>query len=91
VVCFFPSYEHENKVYTHWQQTGTIDCIARKKQVFREPKRSSQLDMVLSQYARCVKSNAGSTTGLTGALLLSVVGGKMSEGINFSNELGRNP
>ena len=33
LVCFFPSYEHERKVFTFWQQTGILDSISKKKQV----------------------------------------------------------
>ena len=33
LVCFFPSYEHERKVFSYWQQTGILDSIGKKKQV----------------------------------------------------------
>ncbi|XP_030893267.1 ATP-dependent DNA helicase DDX11 isoform X4 [Leptonychotes weddellii] len=57
--------------------------------IFQEPKRANQVEQVLMEYSRCIKccGQAGGT--VTGALLLSVVGGKMSEGINFSDNLGR--
>lgn len=91
VICFFPSYEYEKKVHAYWSSTGTLEKIGKKKQVFREPPAASQVEQVLSSFAKCIQFNVGNNElgGLNGALLLSVVGGKLSEGINFSDDLGR--
>lgn len=90
IVCFFPSYEYQRQVYTHWERSGTLLQIGRKKKIFQEPKRAGYVDKVLDDYTKCVKRNVlNESGGLTGAILFCVVGGKMSEGINFSDELGR--
>ncbi|NXP44839.1 DDX11 helicase, partial [Heliornis fulica] len=89
VVCFFPSYEYEKLVYAHWEGTGLLSRLAARKKVFQEPKKASQVEQVLAEYSRCIKRCSQAGGQVTGALLLSVVGGKMSEGINFSDELGR--
>ncbi|XP_073177217.1 ATP-dependent DNA helicase DDX11 isoform X5 [Lepidochelys kempii] len=57
--------------------------------IFQEPKRANQVEQVLSEYAKCIKRCSQVGGHVTGALLFSVVGGKMSEGINFSDDLGR--
>ena len=75
LVIFFPSYAYETKVYDHFEKTGVLLRIERKKDIFREPKQALELDNVLKGYARSASKK--------GAVLLSVVGGKMSEGINF--------
>lgn len=80
VVCFFPSYDYESKVFAYFTKLGYIEKLNVKKKVFREPKRSDLMDKVLRDY---------SLNCPTGALLFSVVGGKMSEGINFNDHLGR--
>ncbi|XP_056373803.1 ATP-dependent DNA helicase DDX11 isoform X3 [Hyla sarda] len=89
LVCFFPSYEYERLILDRWEKSGLLKRLAAKKKIFQEPKKASQVDQVLSDYSRCIKLSGQSPGPLTGALLFSVVGGKMSEGINFSDDLGR--
>ncbi|KAK7931039.1 helicase C-terminal domain-containing protein [Apiospora marii] len=70
--------------------------LQSKKAVFRESKGGSS-DDVLAQYSEAILGSdsgeaskpASQQRKTSGALLLSVVGGKMSEGINFSDRLGR--
>nr|CAB3463498.1 unnamed protein product [Digitaria exilis] len=91
VVMFFSSYDYERRVYDAWMTAGTISKICKKKHVFREPRNSADVEAVLSKYKEtiqaCSKNSQG--TGVNGALLLAVVGGKISEGINFSDGMGR--
>ncbi|KAI4824927.1 hypothetical protein KUCAC02_020640 [Chaenocephalus aceratus] len=89
VVCFFPSYEYSRRIVSHWEASGALSRLANKKKIFQEPKKANQVEQVLSEFSRCIQRCAADPGGLTGALLFSVVGGKMSEGINFSDDLGR--
>ncbi|GCC16892.1 hypothetical protein chiPu_0017381 [Chiloscyllium punctatum] len=89
IVCFFPSYEYEKRVYTHWEKTGLLTQLEARKKIFQEPKKASQVEQVLSEYSRCIQHSSRSPGLVAGGLLFSVVGGKMSEGINFSDDLGR--
>ncbi|XP_055452978.1 ATP-dependent DNA helicase DDX11 isoform X3 [Psammomys obesus] len=89
MVCFLPSYEYLRQVHAHWDKTGLLARLSVKKKIFQEPKKASQVEQVLVAYSKCITCCRNTGGHLTGALLLSVVGGKMSEGINFSDDLGR--
>lgn len=105
VVCFFASYPYMELVYKRWStaESGNIlDRIGKKKkvacrifasgvsysmliihQVFREPREANMVDATLRDYSLHID------TAESGAILFCVVNGKMSEGINFSDRLGR--
>lgn len=87
VVCFFGSYNTMDTFYQHLDESGALARIRLRKQVFKEPRAGGQLtEKMLLDYARAIRNGTDATTG---AFLLSVIGGKLSEGLNFSDDLGR--
>lgn len=101
VVVFFPSYGYLEQVVAAWSDVPSVAASTKqetiwnrlqaKKALFRESKGGSS-DEVLAQYSEAILGDPNkpdSKGNGKGALLLSVVGGKMSEGINFSDRLGR--
>ncbi|KAL3840893.1 hypothetical protein ACJIZ3_025484 [Penstemon smallii] len=90
VVVFFSSFDYEAKVYNSWKASGILSRIMKKKRIFREPRKSTEIEAVLTEYKETVDSlSTNNLTSCNGAILLAVVGGKISEGINFSDGSGR--
>ena len=87
---FFPSFKYADDVYERWTKSGALASISAVKDVYREPREASALEQCLRDYAVSVRGDVAVTAGKPrGAVLLCVVGGKLSEGINFKDELGR--
>ena len=97
VVVFFPSFSYAAQVQSAWVKSGVWAELGAKKTLFTEPRNAGEVEAVLAEYADCmpgkskVLSPQTAASGKTraGAVLFCVVGGKMSEGINFSDGLGR--
>lgn len=84
IVIFFGSYEYLNVVHNQLEHAGILARMQLKKDVYVEPKQSGQTEKILSDYSHSIRRGVK-----RGALLFSVVGGKLSEGLNFSDDLGR--
>lgn len=82
LVVFFPSYGYLDQVVASWRRESLFDRLHKLKPVLLDS-RIESADETFREYIQAVKS------GPKGAILLSVIGGKLSEGINFSGDLGR--
>ncbi|KAJ1722413.1 ATP-dependent DNA helicase chl1 [Coemansia erecta] len=86
VVVFFPSYALLRRAHALWQESQVLARIEKAKhRVLAEDNSRTTggaAEDILQEYSRCVAQRGG-------AVLLSVVGGRLSEGINFSDALGR--
>lgn len=81
VVVFFTSYDFMTHARTRFAFTGMLASLQKLKPTFFE--RRGDVD-IFSKYASAVNNSPA-----RGALLGAVMGGRLSEGINFSDELGR--
>ena len=104
VVVFFPSYSYLDKCAATWERIRPTsssgspslwDSIASIKPIFLEQRshpssanpiseKDDPRESVLNAYSSAVDAGKG-----RGAVLFAVIGGTLSEGINFSDALGR--
>lgn len=90
VLCFFPSYAALNSLYNYINTIPSIkQKITAKKRIFLEPqnKPTSEFNDMLQEYYDCIKRAENNITsdGTNGALFFAVYRGKVSEGIDFSD------
>ncbi|KAF8400786.1 hypothetical protein HHK36_014088 [Tetracentron sinense] len=94
IVVFFSSFEYEEQVHDAWKSLGILARIMKKKRVFREPRSNTDVEVVLKEYKETINTLPDGDpkedpAPHNGAILLAIVGGKISEGINFSDGMGR--
>lgn len=79
IVVFFPSYDYLNLIVKNWSNNNLLNKIEKIRPIFYETKNGPD---ILSSYTdSIINGNAG--------ILLSIIGGKLSEGINFNDNLCR--
>lgn len=88
LVVFVPSYAFLDKVQARWREPasgGVLQRLKVKKKIFTEPKTTMDVDKVLDEYTEAIRGKGA----IGGAIMFAVVGAKLSEGINFSDDLAR--
>ncbi|KAF9073981.1 helicase C-terminal domain-containing protein [Rhodocollybia butyracea] len=96
MIVFFPSYKFLDMAKAAWATVeakgGYLEKFGMKKKVFFEPEDQAGVEQVLQQYAAAVSATTSPTLSSqshTGALLFAVIGAKLSEGLNFADNLAR--
>ncbi|CDR88405.1 related to CHL1-protein of the DEAH box family [Sporisorium scitamineum] len=93
LVVFVPSYAFLDKVMARWKDAasgGVLQRLGSKKKIFMEPKTTMEVDKVLGEYTAAIRARDAKTGAPGGgAIMFAVVGAKLSEGINFSDDLAR--
>ena len=82
VLLFFPSYGLMNKITDQWREMSLWDELNDTKTFFLEPRESFKYKTTIKRYFNAVEKDGG-------AILAGVCRGKISEGLDFSDEAAR--
>ena len=82
MVCFFTSYSYMDTVISNWYNQGVLDSVQKHKLIFIETPDAVETSIALQNYHKACAIARG-------AVLLCVARGKVSEGIDFTDHLGR--
>ncbi|XP_062872398.1 Fanconi anemia group J protein [Trichomycterus rosablanca] len=87
VLCFLPSYKMLDKLRDRWMNTGLWEKLEERKTVIAEPRggAKSDFDELLQTYYNAIKESGTRD----GALLIAVCRGKVSEGLDFTDDNAR--
>ncbi|KAK5869061.1 hypothetical protein PBY51_010022 [Eleginops maclovinus] len=87
VLCFLPSYKMLDKLRDRWINTGVWEKLEQRKAVITEPRGGGKgdFDELLQTYYDAIKY----CEERDGALLIAVCRGKVSEGLDFTDDNAR--
>ncbi|XP_065337159.1 Fanconi anemia group J protein homolog isoform X2 [Cloeon dipterum] len=90
VLCFFPSYAALENVMKRWQMSGAWHKLTAIKDVIVEPRQAKDFSDAMTRFDSSIRrAEEGVGQTQTGALLLAVCRGKVSEGIDFKDNHAR--
>ncbi|CAK4140559.1 unnamed protein product [Aphanomyces euteiches] len=90
VLIFVPSYRFLTLLHDRWRATGLLSQIEETKTIFVEPRAAGKdFDALLDDFKTCIQESRAPGASKTGAFFFAVFRGKVSEGIDFSNDNAR--
>lgn len=82
LLIFFPSYSLIDHFIEKWKEMDLWSSIDNIKPIYVEPRDQNNFEKCISEYYKTVKNSQG-------AILIAVLRGKVSEGLNFKDVNGR--
>uniref|UniRef100_A0AAF5DIC2 Helicase ATP-binding domain-containing protein n=1 Tax=Strongyloides stercoralis TaxID=6248 RepID=A0AAF5DIC2_STRER len=89
ILVFLANYNFIELIFNSMISLGLMKELKKMKSVLKEPKKGNELDRVMNEYKRAIKNPSQISSTCTGAVMFAVFRGKISEGIDFPDDMAR--